>query len=398
MKNFTMNLSTKLYFGKDMLSTIGTNVASYTDKPILITSGGGSIKRSGLYDVILNHLDEAGVKYIELSGIKPNPEVDTARQGIKLIKQHQIDFILAVGGGSVLDNSKHMAAGAASDSDIWDIITGKNQSPIDETKVPNIGTVITVAATGSEMNSGGVMTNPEFNLKLGYGNPILAPKFTYEDPTVLETLPEYHRRAGLCDILSHLIENYFGSHSDDGLDDRLVEAIMKNTIAHGEAYISSNNYDDLANIFYSSTLALNGLTRMSRGGSDWMAHSLEHEISAFTDLTHGIGLAIVQPKLLEYYYQKDIKEENSLIKFENIGVNVFEFSRNDADLAAKTVKALSEVFAKFGAVTYLEDVDIANGTIDNQLIAKRVVETTSSSYYKLTNEETLQLIATLYNT
>lgn len=396
MNNFIFDLSTKLYFGKDMLETLGENVKAYTNGPILLTSGGGSIKRSGLYDKITSNLDASGIEYIELDGIKPNPEVDTARAGIKIIKEHNIDFILAVGGGSVLDNSKHMAIGSASDSDVWDIITKTNQDPIDESKIPNIGTVITVAATGSEMNSGGVMTNPEFNLKLGYGHPKLAPKFTYEDPTVLETLPDYHRRAGLCDILSHLVENYFGTHYDNGLDDRLVEAIMKNTIAHGDGYLNSNDYQDLANIFYSSTLALNGLTRMSRPGGDWRSHTLEHEVSAFTDLTHGIGLAIIQPKVLEFYYQKDVNEGKSTIKFENLGINVFEFDRNDPQLASKTVEALKQVFIKFGGVEFLEDVEIPKGTLDDKLIAERVTAGSHSNYYTLTLDETEQLVNRLY--
>lgn len=396
MNNFTFDLSTKLHFGQDMLETLGTSVKAYTDGPILLTSGGGSIKRSGLYDKITANLDKHGIKYIELSGIKPNPEVDTARAGIKLIKENNIDFVLAVGGGSVLDNSKHMAIGSACESDIWDVITRTNEHPINVDKIPNIGTVITVAATGSEMNSGGVMTNPELNLKLGFGHPALAPKFTYEDPTVLETLPEYHRRAGLCDILSHLLENYFGTHTDDGLDDRLVEAIMKNTIAFGDDYIATNDYQSLSNVFYSSTLALNGLTGMSRPGADWRAHGLEHEVSAFTDLTHGIGLAIIQPKLIEYYYQKDVRENMPLVKFENLGINVFEFDRNDPELSAKTVEAINQVFARFGNVKYLDDVEIPRGLLDDELIAKRVTDSSYSTYYKLTQAETKEVVDRFY--
>ncbi len=395
MNNFIFDLSTKLHFGQDMLSTLGDNIKKYTNGTILLTYGGGSVKRSGLYDRVITILNDNDIKYIELDGIKPNPEVDTARKGIQLIKDNDIDFILAVGGGSVLDNSKHMAIGSASDADIWDIITQVSKD-IDVEKVPNIGTIITVAATGSEMNAGGVMTNPEFDLKVGYGHPALAPKFTYEDPTVLETLPEYHRRAGVCDILSHLCENYFGSHTDDGLDDRLVEAIMKNTINYADDYLTNNNYESLANIFYSSTLALNGLTRMSRPGQDWLSHGLEHEISAFTDLTHGIGLAIVQPKVLEYYLNKDLTEGNSTIKFENLGVNVFEFDRNDSELVQKTINKLKEIFALYGDVTYLEDVNIERGTLDNDLIASRVAKSSHSNYYSLTEAETKEIVETFY--
>lgn len=397
MKNFTFDLSTKLFFGKDTLDTLGDNIKQYTSQPILLTTGGGSVKRSGLYDRIIAELEASNIEYIVLEGIKPNPEVDTARAGIELIKANNIDFILAVGGGSVLDNSKHMAVGAASDSDIWEIITKTNQHPIIDSKIPNIGTIITVAATGSEMNSGGVMSNSELNLKLGYGHPGLTPKFTYEDPTVLETLPEYHRRAGLCDILSHLCENYFGSHTDDGLDDRLVEAIFKNTINYGDDYIINNNYQSLANVFYSSTLALNGLTRMSRPGQDWLSHGLEHEVSAFTDLTHGIGLAIIHPKVLDYYFKKDVQTGNSTIKFENLGVNVFELDRNDPQLAEKTVAHLHAIFERFGNVKYLEDVEIPKGRLDDDVVAERVAASSHSNYYTLSLEETREIVETFYN-
>ncbi len=396
MNNFILNLSTELHFGKDMLETLPTNIKKHTNKPILFTYGGGSLKRSGLYDKIISLLNANDIDFFELGGIKPNPEVDTARAGIKLIRDNNIDFILAVGGGSVLDNSKHMAAGVGADCDIWDVITNPNAHQLDASKVPSIGSIITVAATGSEMNNGGVMTNPEFDLKLAYSNKLLAPKFTYEDPTVLETLPEWHRRAGICDILSHLFEKYFGSHQDDGIDDRLVEAIMKNTIAYGEDYLKTNNYESLANIFYSSTLALNGLTGMTRVGNDWRSHGIEHEVSAVTDLTHGIGLAIIHPKVLEYYFNKDTKEGNSTIKFENIGVSVFEFDRNDPKLAEKTINAIKDVFAKFGSVTYLDDVEISKGTLDDELIAKRVSETSSGAYYQLTLEETREVVQSLY--
>ncbi len=394
MKNFIYDISTELHFGKDMLDTLPKKIKQYTNKTILMTYGGGSIKSNGLYDKVVKLLNDNGIKFIELSGIKPNPEVSTAREGIKLIKEHGIDFILAVGGGSVLDNSKHMAVGSATDSDVWDIIIQKEGVVINENKVPKLGAIITLAATGSEMNSGGVMSNPEFGMKVGYLNPLMRPVFTYEDPTQLETLPAYQRKAGLCDILSHLIEQYFSSHNDDGIEDRLIEGIMKNTIAYSKGYVSGNDYNTLANIFWSSSLALNGLVRLSRGGGDWVAHMIEHEISAQTDLTHGIGLAIVQPKLTKYYYEKDVREGNSLIKYENLGVAVFELDRKDKELASKTIEKLAEIFKSISEVEYLEDVDITE--LNDDIMVERTVTYNYSSYHKLNSEETKEVVSRLY--
>ncbi len=395
MENFIFNKYTKLHFGREMISSLGESILEHTKGPILLTYGGGSIKASGLYDNVISLLEASNIEFIELNGIKPNPEVSTARAGIKLIKDNEIDFILAVGGGSVLDNSKHMAIGSASEHDIWDIISGETNHDLDETKLPKIGSIITLAATGSEMNDGGVMSNPEVDLKLGYGHPMVAPVFTYEDPTQLFTLPEYQRRAGLCDILSHLFEVYFDSPSDIKMADRLVEAIMKNTIDNGDDYIKGNDYDTCANIFWSSTLALNGLTKMGRSSSDWRSHSLEHEISAFTDLTHGIGLAIVHPKVLDFYFKQDVKAGNSLIKYENIGVNVFELSRNEEDLAEKTIELIKATFKYFGGVEYLEDVKISD--LDNELIAKRNFTSDTGGYYmQLDMEQTRELVSTFY--
>lgn len=394
MQNFIYNINTELHFGKDMLDTLPTKIKEHTNKTILMTYGGGSIKSSGLYDKVVDLLNDNNIKFIELSGIKPNPEVSTAREGIRLIKEHDIDFILAVGGGSVIDNSKHMAIGSATDSDVWDIITQKEGVVIDPNKVAKLGTIITIAATGSEMNFGGVMSNPDLNMKMGYLNPLMRPVFTYEDPTQLETLPIYQRRAGLCDILSHLIEQYFSSHHDDGIEDRLAEGIMKNTITHASHYLNGNDYNTLANIFWSSSLALNYLVSLSRGGADWLSHMMEHEISAFTDLTHGIGLAIVQPKITKYYYEKDVREGKPLTKYENLGVAVFELNRDDENLAKKTVERLAELFKLISGVEYLEDVGITE--LDDGLIAERTLANNRSTYHRLTLDETKEVVANLY--
>ncbi len=393
MKNFIYDINTQLHFGQNMLDTLAESIKEHTNKKILITYGGGSIKASGLYDQVIKILNENMIEHIELSGIKPNPEVDTARLGAKLIKEHSIDFILAIGGGSVIDNTKHMAAAAATDVDIWDMVKGAPHK-LDSKKIPKIGTIITLAATGSEMNFGGVLSNPETKEKLAYGDKRLRPVFTYEDPSQLMTLPEYQRRAGVSDILSHILEVYFSSHQDVGIDDRLSEAIFKNTMNYGEDYIAGNDYDTLANIFWSSTLGLNGITRLSRGAGDWFAHAVEHEVSAITDLTHGIGLAIIHPKVIRFYYENDLKLNNSLIKYENFGVNVFDFERKDPELALKTVAAIEDLFARFGNVKYLEDVEIES--LDIEHIASRINDHNHSDYLRFTLDEYREFVTRLF--
>lgn len=357
MENFEYKRHTNLIFGQNTLAKLGTEIKKYTNKKILFTYGGGSIKSIGLYDKVVEQLNSNNIEFIELGGIKPNPEIDTCRAGAQIIKDNDIDFILAVGGGSVLDNSKHMAIASRYDGDVWDLVMdGKLASS--QTNLPKLGTIITVAATGSEMNNGGVITNPELNIKTGMFHEECTPVFTFEDPSILYTLPEMHRRAGVCDTLSHLLEVYFGEHKDDLLMDRIVESIISNVIETYPGYIIGEDYESCANIFLSSTLALNGITRLGRGKQDWMSHSLEHEVSAYTDLTHGIGLAIIQPQVNRYYYEQDVKANSSLIKYVNLGKNVFKLEGSDEEIAKNSIRELEKLFFAVSNVRTLSDVGI----------------------------------------
>ncbi|MGL5021322.1 MAG: iron-containing alcohol dehydrogenase [Mycoplasmatales bacterium] len=394
MKNFEFYKATNLIFGNNQLFKLGNEIKKHTNKKILLTYGGGSIKATGLYDEVIEELDKSNIEYIELFGIKPNPETDTARAGIKLIKENNIDFILAVGGGSVLDNTKHMAIGSQSDLDIWDLFN----DPIAMSKItnlPKIGSIITLAATGSEMNNGGVITNPEFNIKKGVGHPNAAPVFTFENPEMLHSLPLYQRQAGICDILSHLLEVYFGEHKDDMLTDRIVEAIMINIIDNYNDYLENNNYDTHASVFLSSTLALNGLTGLGRDKADWISHNIEHEISAYTDLTHGIGLAIVHPNVLAYYLDFDIKNNNDLIKFINLGKNVFKLQGDGKDIALSTIDALRDLFYSVSNVKTLKDVKIEDFNIE-QSASKLISNGSIGSYIPLTKKDIINIFNTLW--
>ncbi|MFV0246656.1 MAG: iron-containing alcohol dehydrogenase [Mycoplasmatales bacterium] len=387
MNNFEYQRVTNLIFGKDQLSKLPHEIKKYTDKKILLTYGGGSIKKTGLYDQVINLLESNNIEYIELGGIKPNPEVDTARLGIKLIKENDIDFLLCVGGGSALDNTKHMAIGSVCEEDIWELV--KDQSLIqDKTGLPKVGSIITLAATGSEMNVGGVISNPETEEKLGMFHPEVCPVFTFEDPNQLSTLPEYQKRAGVCDILSHLLEVYFSSHTDQLLSDRLIESIFKNVVSQYKEYIEDNTYNANGQIFLSSTLALNGITRLGRDGEDWMAHQLEHEVSAITDLTHGIGLAIIQPKLIREYYGMDIENNSDLIKFINFGKNVFGLTGPEVNIACECVKAIEHVFKDASGIEHLSDVDINNFDYTNAV--SRAIESNSMGNYVTFTKEQLE--------
>lgn len=369
MTDFNYSLPTEIIFGKDRLNTISDNIKKYTDGPILVTYGGGSIKTIGVYDKVIKNLEENNIDYFELGGIKPNPEVNTAEAGVKLIKEHKIKFLLALGGGSVLDNTKHMSICSKSDKGVWETLND-NEYMHNVKDLPKVGCVMTLAATGSENNAGGVITNPELNLKKGYGHPEVKPVFAYEDPTFLFSLPKYHRQAGVSDILSHLLEQYFGTHTDDMFSDRLIEAQIKNVIDNYELYINSNDYNAAANIFITSSFSLNGLTSIGKVRTDWLSHQMEHEVSAYTDLTHGIGLAIIHPEVISYYYKKDIEAQKSLIKYENLAKYVF--LEKDGDLSKKGVEKIQELFYNISNVKKLSDVDIND--FDSQRSAKKIIE------------------------
>ncbi len=343
MENFIYKRKTELLFGKDQLNQLPTKIKQQGSR-VLLTYGKESIKRIGLYDAITNLLKEHQIFFVELGGIKPNPEVDTVRQGVSLIKEHNLDFILAVGGGSVIDNSKHMAMALAANADIWDIV--KDGSLMNRaTDFVNIGVVLTISATGSEMNQGGVISNPETKEKLATGHPMVAPSFSFLDPSVLKTLPHKQRVAGVCDTLSHLLELYFDTHEDSGFADRIIEALFSNTVQYSQQYIhDSENYEASAQLMLSATYALNGVTGLGKPFGDWKTHGLEHELSAFTDFTHGIGLALIHPFVLQTYYKKDCDQHLPLTKFVNLGKAVFGLAGSDQEIAQSCVQSIQTLF------------------------------------------------------
>lgn len=351
MLDFTYDIPTKIHFGKDALDFVGEEVKKYSDK-VLITYGGGSIKKNGIYDKVISELKNSGVEIFELSGIEPNPRIDSVREGIKIIKENNIGAILAVGGGSTIDASKFMAAGACVDFDPWEFISKKKpMSPA----IPLLA-VLTMAATGSEMDCGGVITNPETREKLSSGHPDTRPKVSFLNPEITYSVNKFQTACGSSDILSHIFETYFNVDDSMFMLDRIMESLMKTVIKYGPiAMKDPKNYEARANLMWASSWAINDFIANSSKAA-WTVHPIEHELSAFYDITHGLGLAILTPRWMEY-----VLSEKTVHKFYDLGVNVFDIDKNldQMEVAKKTIGKVKEFFFDtLGLDSNLKDIDI----------------------------------------
>lgn len=336
MLDFTYNIPTKIHFGKDALDFVGEEVKKFSDK-VLITYGGGSIKKNGVYDKVVSELKNYGVEIFELSGIEPNPRIDSVREGVKIIKENNIGAILAVGGGSTIDASKFMAAGACADFDPWEFISkGKPMSPA----IPLLS-VLTMAATGSEMDNGGVITNPQTKEKLSSGHEDTRPKVSFLNPEITYSVNEFQTACGSSDILSHIFESYFNVDDSMFMLDRIMESLMKTVIKYGPiAMKDPKNYEARANLMWASSWAINDFIANSAKAA-WTVHPIEHELSAFYDITHGLGLAILTPRWMEY-----VLSEKTVHKFYDLGVNVFDIDKNldKMEVAKKAIEKVKEFF------------------------------------------------------
>ena len=311
MDNFIFNAYTKIYFGKGMIENLPEAVQKY-GKNVLLVYGGGSIKRNGIYDKTKELLADCNI--FELPGVEPNPRIETVRKGVELCREHNIEVILAIGGGSTIDCSKAIGAAVSYDGDAWDIVT--NPEKIE--KVLPIVTVLTLAATGSEMNKNAVISNMEINEKLGTSSMMMIPQASILDPEYLYTLPAIQTAAGTADIMSHIFENYFKKEEDTFIQNKLAEGLLETCIKYCPIALEEpTNYEARANLMWASTLALNGLVGAGKPGS-WTCHPMEHELSAFYDITHGVGLAILTPRWMRY-----ILSETTVDKFVSYAKNVW---------------------------------------------------------------------------
>lgn len=301
MENFTFYAPTYFVFGQDTENDTGKYVKRFGGHKVLIHYGGGSVIRSGLMDRVKKSLEAENLPYIELGGVRPNPRSGLVYEGIELCRKENVDFILAVGGGSTIDSAKAIAAGVPYDGDFWDYYQGK---PVDEAL--SIGTVLTISAAGSEGSPDSVITKEEGMFKRGATGEALRPKFTILNPALTQTLPAYQTACGITDIMAHLYERYLTNTTEVEVTDRMIEALLLTMIHEGPRVIADpNNYQARANIMWAGMMAHNNSCGVGRT-QDWTSHDIEHELSALYDCAHGAGLAVVMPAVFTYNMNHDV--------------------------------------------------------------------------------------------
>lgn len=357
MENFNFQNKTQIVFGKDTHKKIGELIKGNWGK-VLLHYGGGSIKRTGLYDEIVSQLDAKGIEYIELGGVVSNPRVKLVRKGIDLCRRESVDFILAVGGGSVIDSAKGIAAGFYYEGDVWELYT---RNGIFNKCLPT-GVVLTLPAAGSESSSGSVVTNEDGNWKKDIGSELLRPKFAVLNPELTFTLPEYQTGCGAVDMLAHVMERYFTNTKNVELVDRLSEATMKTIVSNAPLLMDNpKDYNIRAEIMWAGTLAHNDLLGTGRE-QDWSSHIIEHELSGIYDIAHGAGLSILFPAWMKYVYKNDISR---FAQFANrvfdIEINTF----NQEETALKGIKAVENFFKSLNMPTKLSDISINDENFEN---------------------------------
>lgn len=382
MDNFRFHAYTNMLFGKDQIKNLPQLVSTY-GKNVLLVYGGGSIKKIGIYDKVMALLRDCNV--IELSGVEPNPRITTVERGVALCKEHNIDVVLAVGGGSTIDCSKVIAAGCYYDGPTWDIVL--DSSKID--KVLPIITILTLAATGSEMNKNAVISNMETNEKLGTSSMDMIPMASILDPTYLYSLPAIQTAAGTADIMSHVFENYFKADTTAFIQDRFAEGILKACIKYCKIALEKpDDYEARANLMWASSMALNGLVGVGKAGA-WTCHPIEHELSAYYDITHGVGLAIVTPRWMRY-----ILSEKTVDKFVEYGVHVWglDASKDKYTLANEAIDQTEEFFRDCNIPMTLTELGIDASNFE--IMAEKAVKFggLKDAYVPLTKDDVVQIL------
>ena len=348
MQNFTFYSPTYFVFGKDTENQAGEYVKKFGGSKVLIHYGGGSVVKSGLLDRVKASLEKEGISYVLLGGVKPNPRSGLVYEGIELCKKENVDFVLAVGGGSTIDSSKAIAAGTVYEGDFWDFYMGKRI----EEALP-VGTILTIAAAGSEGSPDSVITKEEGMFKRGASGDAIRPKFSILNPALTQTLPAYQSAAGITDIMAHLYERYLTNTAEVEVTDRLIEALLLTMKHEGPRVIEDpNNYEARANIMWAGMMAHNNSCGVGRT-QDWNSHNIEHELSALYDCAHGAGLAVTMPAVFTYVMKHDV------MRFAQVATRVWgcQMDFTNPEVTAKAgIEALRNFLISIGMPKNFEEL------------------------------------------
>lgn len=350
MNNFDWYAPTHIVFGRGTESEVSSLLKSSKCNRVLLHYGSGSVIRTGLLGKIKSSLDKAGIDYVELGGVVANPRLSLVYKGIELAKSKGVDFILAVGGGSVIDSAKAIAYGAVSDFDVWDLYDRK-RTP--ESALP-VGVILTIAAAGSEMSNSSVITNEDGGIKRGYSNNMVRPKFAILNPELTMTLPDFQTACGCTDIMMHTMERYFTSAGNMELTDGIAEALLRTVIKNALILVEDpKNYEARAEVMWAGSLSHNGLTGCGNGGDDFATHRIEHEISGMFDVAHGAGLAAIWGSWARYVL------DDCLPRFKQFATNVWnvEDSGDDREVALEGISRTEVFFKSIGMPISLKDFE-----------------------------------------
>lgn len=383
MDNFTFYAPTYFDFGRNAEEHVGKLIKRFGGSKVLLHYGGGSIKKSGLYDKVKKCLKDENISCVELGGVKPNPRSGLVYEGIRLCKKEKVDFILAVGGGSTIDSSKAIAAGCLYDGDFWDFYTKKAEI---RQALP-VGTVLTIAAAGSEGSTNTVITNEETGFKKGTGSDVLRPRFSILNPELTCTLPPYQTAAGATDIMIHICERYFSNTEEVEITDRLCEAVLKTMIHETPRVIDDpDNYEARANIMWAGMLAHNNVCGVGRV-QDWASHHIEHELSALYDVTHGAGLAVIAPAWMRYVLKRN---PHKLVQFAERVWDI-EPQETEEQTALRGIEAFERFLSSIGMPLTFAQIGASEKDIDTMTEKLLKGKETEGNYVKLTADDVRQI-------
>lgn len=385
MKDFNYCAPTCVIFGKNTELEVGKALKNAGATRVLMQYGGGSIKKSGLYDRVVKAIRDEGIELFELGGVQPNPHLSLVRKAIEIVREQKIDYLLAVGGGSAIDSTKATAVGAVYDGDVWDFYCGK---AVPKKAMP-VGVVLTIPAAGSEGSNSSVITNEDGWIKRGLGCDLTRPAFAIYNPELTYSLPAYQTAAGATDIMAHIMERYFTNEPDVDMTDRLCESVLKTIIRQAPVAVKEpDNYVARAEMMWASTVAHNDFLSCFRVG-DWSSHQLSHELSGMYDATHGAALAVAFPAWMTYVYKHDV-QRFCRFAVEVMGVEMDFF--HPEETALKGIAALRAFFKSIGMPTTLSELGVPEDKLD--VLAdkvKRGADGTTGQFVKLTRDDCLKI-------